>query len=71
MHKADVIFKDDKITHTKKYKLDGRCSNKHAEQLAIPKAPENIKNMDTNDKRVQIYTDSQIALESLKKPEES
>jgi len=34
--------------------------------LAIFKAPENIQNMDTNDKTVQIYTDSRIALESLK-----
>jgi len=55
---AVVIFKDNKITDTKKYKLDGRCSNNQAEQLAILKALENIQNMDTNDKRVQIYTDS-------------
>jgi len=34
--------------------------------LAIFKALENIQNMDTNDKTVQIYTDSRIALESLK-----
>jgi len=59
-------FKDDKIIDTKKYKLGGCCSNNQAEQLAILKALENIKNMDTSHKRVQIYTDSQIALESLK-----
>jgi len=35
--------------------------------LAIFKALENIQNMDTNEKTVQIYTDSRIALESLKK----
>jgi len=63
---AVVIFKDDKIIDTKKYKLDGCCSNKQAEQLAILKALENIQDMDTNHKRVQICTDSQIALESLK-----
>ena len=61
-----VIFKDDKIIDTKKYKLDGHCSNNQAEQLAILKALENIQNMDTNDKTVQLYTDSRIALESLK-----
>ena len=37
-----------------------------AEQLAIFKALENVQNMDTNDKTVQMYTDSRIALESLK-----
>jgi ribonuclease HI len=51
---------------TKKYRLDGCCSNNQAEQLAILKALENIQNMDTNHKKVQIYTDSQITLESLK-----
>jgi len=63
---AVAIFKDDKITDTKKYRLDGRGLNNQAEQLAIFKALENIQNMDTNDKTVQIYTDSRIALESLK-----
>ena len=40
--------------------------NNQAEQLAIFKPLENIQNMDTNDKTVQICTDSRIALESLK-----
>ena len=53
---AVVIFKDDKIRH-KKHKLDGCFSNNQAEQLAILKALENIQNMDTNHKRVQIYTE--------------
>jgi len=65
-----AIYKDDKVTDTKKYRLDWRCSNNQAEQLAVFKALENIQNMDTSDKTVQIYTDSLIALESLKKPEE-
>jgi hypothetical protein len=47
-----VIFKDDEITDTKIYKLDGCCSNNQAEQLPILKALENIQNMDTNDKTV-------------------
>ena len=63
-----VIFKDDKIMDTKKYKLDSRCSNNQAEQLAILKTLENIQNTDTNDKRVQIYTDSTGIPQ---KPEES
>ena len=61
-----VIFKDYKITYTKKYRLYGRCSNNQAEQLAIVEALENIQNMDTNDRTVYIFTDSRITLESLK-----
>jgi len=52
---AVVIFKEDKITDTKKYKFDSRCSNNQAERLAILKALENIQNMDTNDKRVKNF----------------
>jgi len=34
--------KDDKIMDTKKYRLDGCCSNNQSEQLAKLKALENI-----------------------------
>ena len=61
-----VIFKDDKITDTYKYRLDGRCSNNQAEEPAILKALENIQYLDTDERTVQILTDSRIALESLK-----
>jgi len=33
-----AIFKDSKLIDTKKYKLNGRCSNNQAEQVAILKA---------------------------------
>ena len=46
--------------------MDGRCSNNQAEQLAILKALENIQYLDTDERTVQILTDSRIALESLK-----
>ena len=46
--------KDDKIMDTKKYRLDGCCSNNQAEQLTILNTLENIQNMDTNDKTVNI-----------------
>ena len=61
-----VIFKDDKITDTHKYRLDGRCTNNQAEELAILKAPENIQYLDTDERTVQILTDSRITLDSFK-----
>jgi ribonuclease HI len=61
-----VISKDDKITDTYKYRLDGRCSKNQAEDLAILKALESIQYLDTDERTVQILTDSRIALESLK-----
>jgi len=60
------IFKDSKLIDTKKYKLNGRCSNNQAEQMAIIKAPENLKCWETNDKTALIFADSRITLESLK-----
>ena len=38
-----AIFKDSKLIDTKKYKLNGRCSNNQAEQLAIRKTLENLQ----------------------------
>jgi len=46
-----AISKDSKLIDTKNYKLNGRCSKKQAEQLAILKALENIQFFETNDKR--------------------
>ena len=40
--------------------------NNQAEQLAIIKALENFKFLETNDKTALIFTDSRITLESLK-----
>ena len=56
------------LTHarTKKYKLNGPCSNNQAEQLAIIKTLENLQFLETNDKTALISTDSRITLESLK-----
>ena len=46
--------------------MDGRCSKNQAEDLAILKALESIQYLDTDERTVQILTDSRIALESLK-----
>ena len=61
-----AIFKDSKLIDTKKYKLNWRCSNNQAEQLAILKALENLQFLETNDKIALISTESRITLESLK-----
>jgi len=56
-------------THTKslKYRLNTKCTNNQAEQLAILKSLEYIENILTTDKSVTIYTDSQTTLDSLQK----
>jgi len=51
------------------YKLDNRCSNNQAEQLAITKALEAIETIDIEEnspRTVAIITDSRIALDSIK-----
>ena len=54
-------------THTKslKYRLHERCTNNQAEQLAILKSLECIKNVNIPQKTVTVYTDSQTTLNSL------
>jgi ribonuclease HI len=54
------------LTDTIKYRLNGRCSNNQAKQVAILRALENIQNLDPNEKTVQVFTDSRITLEALK-----
>jgi ribonuclease HI len=48
-----------------KYKLNKRCSNNRAEQLAILRALEYTENIPTEDKTTTIYTGSRITLDSL------
>ena len=45
-----AIFKNSNLTDTIKYRLNGRCSNNQAEQLAILKALEHIQHLETNEK---------------------
>jgi len=61
-----AIFTNRKLTDTIKYRLNGRCSNNQAEQLAILKALENIQNLDTNEKTAQVFTDSRITPDAIK-----
>jgi hypothetical protein len=53
-----AILIDSNTTITKKYRLDGRCSNIQAEQLAILKALENVQYLETNERTVLVHTDS-------------
>ena len=52
-----------------KFKLDNRCSNNQAEQLAIVKALEVIETQQVNQnehRTTVIYTDSKITLDSIR-----
>ena len=55
-------------THTKslKYRLYERCSINQAEQMAIIKSLEYIKDVHTPEKTVTVYSDSQTTLKALK-----
>ena len=64
-----AIFSSNKPTVRHKFKLDHRCSNNQAEQLAILKALEltnHIEIADNAPRTIGIYTDSKITIDSLK-----
>ena len=62
-----VIYTDQESTELK-YRLDGRCSNNQAEQLAIMKGLQYIEEIELKgqERIAAIYTDSKITLDSLK-----
>jgi hypothetical protein len=60
-----AIYRSGTYTKSLEYRLNKRCTNNQAEQLAILKSLEYIKNIHTTDKLVSIYTDSQMTLDSL------
>ena len=49
-----------------KYKLNNRCTNNQAEQLAIIKALQHPVNIHAEVKTATVYTDSRMTLDSLK-----
>jgi ribonuclease HI len=64
-----AIFVKDELKAQHRYKLDNRCSNNQAEQLAIIKVLELTPeiNIEENTPRtIGIYTDSRITIDSLK-----
>jgi ribonuclease HI len=65
---AGIIFVNGKFVHQLKFKLHGQCSNNQAEQTAILKVLEKLKELQDghdNDKRFAIYTDCKITLDLL------
>jgi ribonuclease HI len=61
-----AIFRTGIHIKSLKYKLNKRCTNNQAEQLAILRALEYTRDIKTEDKTATIYTDSRITLDSLK-----
>jgi ribonuclease HI len=63
------VFKGKALTEQLKFKLDKRCSNNQAEQLAIVKALEALEKQTANHnahKTAVIYTDSKITMNSIR-----
>jgi hypothetical protein len=66
-----TIFIQNKLAHQRRLTLHRNCSNNQAEQLAIVKAMETIKETHIPDnvpREITIHTDSRITLQSLKNP---
>lgn len=62
---AAAIFKEDTPIRQLKYRLDGKCSNNQAEQIAILKALQELEIIQDSinvEKRAAVYTDSKITL---------
>jgi len=63
-----VIFEGSEMIDKLQFKLDNRCSNNQAEQLAILKALEKLEvlsRQSINPNSATIFTDSRITLDSL------
>jgi ribonuclease HI len=66
-----AIFIQNKLVHQRRLTLHSNCSNNQAEQLAIDKAMETIKELHIADnipREITIHTDRKITLQSLKNP---
>ena len=61
-----AIFESGHHTKSLQCRLNKRCTNNQAEQLAILTALNYTETMQTTDKTVTVYTDSQITLDSLR-----
>jgi len=66
-----VIIKGSELVANVQLKIDNRCSNNQAEQLAILKALEtfeSLKSHSSNQRTATIFTDSRVSLDSLHNP---
>ena len=64
-----AIFVGTELAVQERFKLDNRCSNNQAEQLAITKALEKIDITEDTPHTATIFTDSRISIDSIKTPE--
>ena len=60
-----AIYMSGELVKTLKYKLNNRCTNNQAEQLAILKALQHMVNVHAEVKTATVYMDSQMTLDSL------
>ena len=60
-----AIFLDNNLTATLKYRLNGRCTNNQAEQMAILKALEYIQYTESGEKSILVHTESRITIHLL------
>jgi ribonuclease HI len=66
---AAVIMKNDIVLHQSQYKLHERCSNNQAEQVAILRAIEQLRNLqlaEESEKIAVVNTDSKVTLDALR-----
>jgi ribonuclease HI len=66
-----ALFIQNKLTHQIMFTLHNSCSHNQAEQLAIVKALETIKDIyiaENIPRAVTVHTDSRITLQALKNP---
>ena len=61
-----VIFLVNNIIRTMQCRLNERCSNNQAEQMAYLKALEDIEKLEPEEKIVLVHTDGKITLQLLK-----
>jgi ribonuclease HI len=64
-----AIFFGEELAPQEKFKLDNRCTNNQAEQLAITKALEAIGKIDISEgipRTATNFTDSRVSIESIK-----
>jgi hypothetical protein len=61
-----AIYKSGDLIKNFKYKLNNRCTNNQAEQLAILKALQYTVNIHAEVKTATVYMDSRVTLDSLK-----
>ena len=61
-----AVYAGANLLTTQTYRLNERCTNNQAEQLAILKVLEGMQNLQVEGKTIIVYTDSKTTLQLLK-----